>query len=359
VASLLLSPSADLRGGIERVVRAVEDALAPDCKRIDLDHAHADHRGRPPMISKTAFGLTAVIAGMRKRWDQVVCMHIGLLPVASIAARARDSRLILFAYGTEAWVPMGPLVRRQVQRCTHVIAISTFTRDWLIRRSGMDPGRCRILPLPIDRGLAARASSGARETGEPLVLTVSRLLREHRYKGHFHVADAFKRVLSEIPKARWIVAGGGDDLEPLRRYCEDLGISGRVDFLGTVSDADLAHAYRRATVMALPSSADAESIPAIGEGFGLVYAEAGAFGVPSIGSTSGGGALDFVINEQTGLTVAPGDPVELSQALVRLLTDDDLRTRLGDAARRRTLENHWPDGFPAKLHTTLAAPGPL
>jgi glycosyltransferase involved in cell wall biosynthesis len=339
------------------VVDAVEDALAPDCERIDLDHEHEDHRGRPPMISKTAFGLTAAIAGMRTRWDHVVCMHIGLLPVASVAARARDSRLVLVAHGTEAWVPMGPLVRRQIQRCTHVIAISTFTREWLIRRSGMDPRRCRLLPLPIARSLVTQASSAPRETREPLVLTVSRLLREHRYKGHFHVADAFKRVLSEIPEARWIVAGGGDDLEVLQRYCRDLRISDRVDFLGIVSDADLADVYRRAAVMALPSSADAESTPARGEGFGLVYAEAGAFGVPSIASTNGGGALDFVMHEQTGLTVPPGDPVALSQALVRLLTDDVSRARLGDRARRRTLENHWPDEFPAKLHAALEAPG--
>ena len=104
-----------------------------------------------------------------------------------------------------------------------------------------------------------------------------------------------------------------------------------MNFLGDVTDAQLANLYASAAFV-LPSVADVAAPVPSGEGFGLVYAEAGAFGVPAIASVAGSGSLDFVVHDRTGLTVPPGDREALAIAMFRLLEDRELRERLGEAA---------------------------
>ena len=142
-------------------------------------------------------------------------------------------------------------------------------------------------------------------------------------------------------------------VDDLLAHCRELGIRHAVTFLGGVSDEDLIHAYREADVFVLPSVAQAQYQPPTGEGFGLVYAEAGAFGVPSIASTSGGGALDFVENGVTGMTTAPGDSADLAAAILRLLSDPQERSRLGQAAQDRVRVHHLPGQFGTRLASAL------
>ena len=188
----------------------------------------------------------------------------------------------------------------------------------------------------------------------PLVLTVSRLARVDRYKGHFDIARSFGRVLERRPDASWVVVGDGDDLPTLQSECRRLGIERAVTFMGRISDSELIALYRTAAVFALPSFADADSDPPVGEGFGLVFMEAGAFGLPIIAATPGGGSADFVIDGDTGLTVRAHAPDELADAIVHLLDDPDLRTALGRRARARAFARHLPTHFSDALQRSLA-----
>ena len=98
--------------------------------------------------------------------------------------------------------------------------------------------------------------------------------------------------------------------------------------LGFVPHAELGPLYERAAVVACPSQR---------EGFGVVCAEAMAYGRPVVASAVGG-LLDLVVDEETGLLVPPGDVGALRKALRRLLADEELRARLGANARRRAEE---------------------
>jgi len=164
-------------------------------------------------------------------------------------------------------------------------------------------------------------------------LTVSRLVPEHRFKGYFTVARALPVVLARRPSVRWTLVGHGPDLPAIQEECADLGIEHAVELTGRITDDALVQNYVRADLFVLPSTADPEASPPVGEGFGLVYAEAGAFGLPSVGSNAGGGSLEIVIDGQTGLTVPPNDADALADAILRLIDDADLRTRLGRGAR--------------------------
>lgn len=351
---LLLAPSIGFGGGIERVARATERAWDGPLDRVDLYRRARHDVPAGNQWAKMVFTAES-LAATRRRPDIVLALHVGLLPVAAMASTVARADVGLMAIGTEVWAPMRPRRRAMIRRCSHVLAISSFTKFWIAERAGIDSGRVSVVPLPVDDVLAKRAFSATRTAGpQRNLLTVSRIDRGTRYKGHFEIAQSLPLLLARQPNARWIVAGEGDDLDALRARCRDLGVAEAVTFLGHVSDGELANLYTDAAALVLPSVADVAASSPTGEGFGLVYVEAGAFGVPSIASAAGGGGLDFVIHESTGLVVPPADSESLAAAMLRLLEDHELRKRLGAAARQRVLERHLMPHFSASIRSALS-----
>lgn len=353
---LLLTPSNGFGGGIERVACAIERVWPGPLRRIDLYRAgvHLTPGGRPG--AKAAFAARA-LAAARSRPDVVLAIHVGLLPAALPAALLARAPLALMAMGHEVWARMPAREQALVQQCSRVLAISSFTGMWLARRAGLPSTRISVVPIPIEAAIARRAlerPSPHRRAAS--FLTVSRLARAHRYKGHFEIAESLPAVLAREPRTRWLVVGEGDDLPALRARCERIGVAGAVDFLGAVEDDLLTELYADASALVLPSVTDVTATPPSGEGFGLVYAEAGAFAVPSVASRAAGGSSDLVVDRQTGLTVAPGDRRALADAMLSLVADPGLRDRLGCAARSRVLERHLIDRFGARL-TAALTPG--
>lgn len=359
---LLLSPSAGLGGGIERVMNAVEESWDGPVERVDLLQA-ARPRGASALRSDRPVSRTAIVnftarvfkSASASRPEVVVCGLLGLLPVASAVALTFRRKLALLAYGIDVWGRIGPLERILIRRCTHLLTISSFTADVFGARAGVDPRDIEVLALPMARSIArgARATPDDHAGRPPVVLTVSRVAKASPSKGHFEIARCFGRVLERRPDARWVVVGDGDDLPTLRSECRRLRIQDAVTFMGSVSDAELITLYRTAAVFALPSFADPDAIPPVGEGFGLVYVEAGAFGLPIIAATPGGGSADFVVDGRTGLTVRPHSPDELANTILQLLDEADLRTALGQRARSRAFARHLPVHFCDALRQSL------
>lgn len=355
---LLLSPSIGFDGGIERVVQAIAEAWPGPVNRIDLYARGRDPQARGGAWAKIRFVFACLSGVVASRPDQIVCGHVGLLPVAVIVGGLVRRPVTLFAYGTEVWAPMSGGERYLVRSCTRLVAISRFTARWLAERAGVSESSVVLIHLPIAQPLADASRVGATRSStgnEAIVLTVSRLDHQHRYKGHWRIAEAWPQVIAARPDAHWLVIGDGDDVDSLVERCSALGIKDSVTFRRSVSDEELAGAYAIATVHVLPSTADVECIPPTGEGFGLVYAEAAAFGVPSIAAVAGGGATDIVEDGVTGITVEADDPDALADAIVRLLEDRDLRNRLGTAVRQRVLERHLPDRFRQLMVETFTA----
>jgi phosphatidylinositol alpha-1,6-mannosyltransferase len=352
---LLLAPSLGFGGGIERVADALERAWDGPFERLDLYRRTLHTMPAGNHWAKGVFSLQALATARRLQPDVVLALHVGLLPIAAVASTLIRADLALIAIGQEVWAPMRAPRRAMIRRCSYVLAISSFTRSWIARRAEIDPECVSVLHLPVDEALAHRAFlTRPPYSLKPNLLTVSRISRDERYKGHFHIADSLPMLLERRPDARWIVAGTGDDLEALRSRCRDLGLGDAVTFLGDVTDAQLANLYASAAAFVLPSVANVAAPVPSGEGFGLVYAEAGAFGVPAIASVAGGGCLDFVVHDRTGLTVPPGDREALAIAMFRLLEDRELRERLGEAARVRVRERHLMPHFAANLNSALA-----
>jgi phosphatidylinositol alpha-1,6-mannosyltransferase len=162
----------------------------------------------------------------------------------------------------------------------------------------------------------------------PVLLTVGRLVPR---KGIDTVLHALPMLLEEFPDLRYRVVGDGPDRARLEQIAYNLGVTHAVEFMGHVSDQVLPEVYRMAHIFVM--SAREEQETASIEGFGIVYLEAAASGLPVVAGRSGG-AVEAVQEGKTGFLVPPDDPEALTQVLRRLLSDPALRRRMGQTGRR-------------------------
>ncbi len=171
----------------------------------------------------------------------------------------------------------------------------------------------------------------------PTVLTVSRLA--DRYKGHDVLLRALAKVRERVADVEWVVIGDGPLRAELEARARADGMAGSVRFLGAVDDHERDAWLRRATVLAMPSRLPEGRLA--GEGFGIVYLEAASYGKPVVAGNVAG-ALDAVLDGETGLLVDPTDAGAVAEAITRVLCDPALASRLGAAGELRARSFSWP-----------------
>jgi phosphatidylinositol alpha-1,6-mannosyltransferase len=146
------------------------------------------------------------------------------------------------------------------------------------------------------------------------------------YKGHDTILRSLPLVAARVPDVRWVVIGHGSYEAYYRRLADSLNVADHVVFLGAVSDQERDHWYRVCRLFAMPSRATL--LDGAGEGFGVAYLEAGAWGKPVLAARAGG-ALDSVEDGVSGVLVAPESVGDLADALIRLLVDSAYAESLG------------------------------
>ncbi len=174
----------------------------------------------------------------------------------------------------------------------------------------------------------------ARHDGRIRVLTLARV---HPRKGQLDTARALARLPAEFRSRIIYQIGGIGDASYLRQVeavCREAGVS--FEHLGQINPDTLAVTYHQCDICAMTS----RSLPKSVEGFGISYLEAGFHGKPVVGYRSGG-AVEAVVDGETGLLVNEGDVPALTDAFQRLLADSALRQRLGEGGRRHAARFSW------------------
>lgn len=159
-----------------------------------------------------------------------------------------------------------------------------------------------------------------------IVLFVGQLSRTHTHKGVDHLIRAFYDVLKAKKDAYLIIVGTGDMIPIYQNLCDELHISDKVIFPGFVEEEDLIEYYRGADIIVLPSTR-------VAEGFGMVLIEGGACGKPVIGTKVGG--IQYVIkHNKTGLLIPPKDNESLTNSILYLLNNEEIRYEMGNNGRK-------------------------
>jgi phosphatidylinositol alpha-1,6-mannosyltransferase len=261
-----------------------------------------------------------------------VVAHPHLSPVGWLAQMVSGAPYAVWCHGIEVWGPLDRATRFGLRKADRVFAPSAFTARQVERYAGLTYGSVVVLPHCVPSGFRPGGGGAADARVEYRVLTVARLAPDHAYKGVDTLIEVWPRVRQAVPTATLVVVGDGPDRGRLERRVEERGIAEAVTFTGGLSDERLKDTYATASLFAMPArhrtGSDAE-----GEGFGLVYVEAGAYGVPVVAGR-GGGADEAVQHGVNGLVVDPTDREAIASAIVQVLTDTELARRLGEGGRR-------------------------
>jgi len=323
--------------GFETQVVALD---SPGARRFDATSSLATRRVPAAMRLGGArnLALNAIIPleALRFRPDVTLSAHIVTSPAAAAVRRVLGARTVQYFYAKE--IPDKPgLAAFAARQADGSIAISSYTSRLLAAR-GVSLAGVRLIPPGVELPFDSRSLSAERRRTElPTILTIARL--QDRYKGHDVLIRGLAMVRAKVPDVEWIVIGDGPlrpELEQLARTC---GVADAVRFLGSIPDEQRDSWLRRADLLAMPSRLPGEG--RAGEGFGIVYLEAGARGKPVVAGNVAG-AVDAVVDGETGLLIDPTDPSAVAGAIAKLLLDPELARRLGAAGAERALSFAWP-----------------
>jgi glycosyltransferase involved in cell wall biosynthesis len=250
----------------------------------------------------------AVLAG-RLRPSLVWCAHLHHAPLGHALAVLGGAKLVVQAHGIEAWTVRSRVMRHALRRADRIAAVSSVTAERLGRAVAIPAARIAVLPNAVD---TARFTPGAvrpdverRLAGlaRPRLLTVARLDAAEGYKG----VDVVLRALAGPARAlgaSYLVVGDGSDRPRLAALARSLGVDAH--FPGHADERDLVDLYR---------ACDAFVMPSRGEGFGIVFAEAAACGLPVVAGNADG-SVDALGGGALGLLCDPSSVDEVAAAIV-------------------------------------------
>ena len=334
---LILSPSLQSIGGVQTYTRqlfaGISVVLAPENVRIVS--IAADPEARPdgatlPALAKLRFLIRCFTSSLAFRPDTIVCMHIGIAPLARAISRITRKPYWLVLHGIEVWGDLPEAKLRALRDADRSIVLSCFTLQTASMRHALAQKDALLLP-PYFEPVASQNHLPA-DSVSHIVLTVGRLSASERYKGHDAMLEAWPAIVKRMPDAVYWIVGDGDDRPRLQAKATQLGVSNSVKFFGNLTGANLEACYARCDVFAMPAQSAPSASPPQGEGFGLVYIEALAHGKPVLAANDGAPA-EFLRNGEFGLLVNPASVREITDALVALLTDRERSQRMGAAGK--------------------------
>lgn len=319
----------DAYGGHGGIALYNRDLLIALCAHPDCTEVVAIPRLMPNPSEPQPAKLTYVTSGLDSKmgyiktvlqtvrqnpmFDLIVCGHINLIPIAVVLHAWLKVPVLLEIYGIDAWQPTKSILTNMlVRQIDYFASISEITRERFLAWSNVPAEKGFLLPNAIhaeEYGPGPKSQELLQRyglEGKTVLLTFGRLVSHERHKGFDEVLELLPELARQIPNIAYLIAGKGDDQSRLEEKARTLGVAERVVFTGFVLEAEKADHFRLADVYVMPSQ---------GEGFGFVFLEALACGIPCIGSTLDG-SREALRNGELGILV---NPTEMSQIKLAVL----------------------------------------
>lgn len=270
--------------------------------------------------------------------DMIMLSHI--LPVGYVALIFKkffNIPYIVFTHGMDVLVPQTSgwkkfWLKNILKNANFVVANSEFTQSAILNLIGDTENKKTkteiIYPCPNPNIKILEFPK--KLSDKKIILSVGRLVER---KGFDKVIEAMPEILKEAPNLVYMIIGDGHYKEKLLELKEKNKLGNNVVFISGVNDKELHVYYGMSDIFIMP----ARKIDGDVEGFGIVYLEAALFGKPSIAGCDGG-SPEAVLDNETGFIVDGNNVDEISKSIIKLLKDEDLRKRMGEAARKRVLD---------------------
>lgn len=319
-------------GGIEKFNRALIKALMDLSSTLSLrnsfagmydavvdDRYTASASYRLLKGNKVRFVVSSVLQAFQQ--DVIILGHLNLALIGVLMKLfAPQKKLIVICHGIEVFDPVSGWKKRALQQADQVLAVSSFTKQQLILKQGLHAEKITVFPNTIDPFFQLPSSfvkpaylqqRYGISAEEKIIFTLTRLNSSEGYKGYDTLISVLPQLIQQNIPFKYILAGKADaaELQRMQTLIASLGLHNKVMMPGFLADEEITDHYLLADVFVMPSK---------GEGFGIVYLEAMACGLPVIAGNKDGSteALQF---GELGTLIDPDSEEELASALVKVL----------------------------------------
>ena len=271
-------------------------------------------------LNRKSFILNTV--NQAKKPDIVILSHINLAVIGLLIKAVNPKcKVWLIAHGIEVWRPLSIWKKALLKRCDKIICVSNFTKQQMINWHKVDATSCTVLNNAIDpfmelpkvfvkpQRLLDKYNLTA---NSPVIFTLTRLATTEQYKGHDQVINVISKLTHAFPGIKYILSGQYDADEGIRinKLIKANNVQEQVILTGFIDEKELADYFLLADLFVLPSKK---------EGFGIVFIEALACGLPVICGNADG-SNDAIRNGELGKAINVDDLAELEQAITENLT---------------------------------------
>ncbi|MFN6465311.1 MAG: glycosyltransferase [Nostoc sp. DedVER02] len=304
-------------------------------------------KNQSPHLGRLQMAAALLKCLLQDRPQQVFCGHINLAVLIQTLCQPLGIPYTVLTYGKEVWEPLKNQERRALTSADRIWTISRYSRDRACLANGLNPKMVEMMPCAID---GDKFTPGSKHpelvqkyglTGSKVLMTVARLWSGDIYKGVDVTIRALPQIAQVFPEVKYLVIGRGDDQPRLAQLAAYLGVSDRVVFAGFVATEELMEHYRLADAYIMPSQ----------EGFGIVYLEAMACGVPVLSGDDDGSA-DPLQDGKLGWRVPHRNPDAVAAACIEMLQGNDQRCD-GQWLREQAIALFGIDAFQQHLQKML------
>jgi glycosyltransferase involved in cell wall biosynthesis len=304
-------------------------------------------KNQSPFLGRLQIAAALLKCLLQNRPQQVFCGHINLAVLIQTLCQPLGIPYTVLTYGKEVWEPLKNQERRALTSAAGIWTISRYSRDRACVANGLNPKIVQMMPCAID---GDKFTPGCKQPeliqkygliDAQVLMTVARLWSGDIYKGVDVTIRALPQIAQVFPEVKYLVIGRGDDQPRLAQLAAYLGVSDRVVFAGFVATEELMEHYRLADAYIMPSQ----------EGFGIVYLEAMACGVPVLSGDDDGSA-DPLQDGKLGWRVPHRSPDAVAAACIEMLQGHDQRCD-GKWLREQAIALFGIDAFQQHLQKML------
>ena len=281
-----------------------------------------------PWLGRLKFATILLSRLLQKRPQRVFCGHINLAPLIQFLCEPLGIPYTILTYGKEVWETLPLKYQTALRKADRIWTISRYTRDSLrdsfasrtCATNQLNPEKFQIVPCTVNQNIFTIGSKSPDLLAKynlrdaKILMTVARLRSTDNYKGVDVTIQALPQIAKTFENVKYLVIGRGDDRSRLAKLAADLGVADRVIFAGFVPTENLAAHYRLADAYVMPSQ----------EGFGIVYLEALACGIPVLAGDADGSA-DPLQDGKLGWRVPHRDSESVAVACIEMLKGEDRR----------------------------------
>lgn len=304
------------KGGVSRVAHLMGSALPPSqvfslYGSNNQSSAYVKYFKQRTLLF--AFALVKYI--LVNRPAVLLFDHVGPAFILAIVPRFLLKKVVIFLHDEEAWKPVSARHAKGLNKATHILCNSEYTFRKFVKHNPIYLPKTKVcllagvpadFELPLDFG-EVNAHTNWFSNPTPYVVFVSRLWKEHRYKGYMELVTAFEIAKKTNPSMalRLAIIGSGDDVAALQETIKTAQLKDTVEIFCNIEDKVLARFYKESAALVFPS---------IREGFGFVFLEAMYFSKACIGVINQP-AEEIIINEESGILLKNNKPESITEIL--------------------------------------------